>query len=610
MPSVKPSKFERAELSDDELEEGYRIRPAWEISIMGEGQQVVLPPSVHPDTGGKYNWSSPIADWKDLPLLDLGTGETSERPAESASKFEVAEVDLFDSRLSPDVVDLIVSGKDCKDRSAALFIVATAMVKQGYTDNEILTVLTDPDTYLGECAYDHAQTESRKRAARWVDRYTLTKVKREHSAEAVFREEVEASELSEIEAKAQFEHMTEPGDWREKIERVGGHAGGPPKPTMKNVHLILSNDVGRNLILRNDFSHSDTYGRSAPWGGARGGEIREVDFTRVKFWLAEHYRFEPPTSVIIEALQKIGDENRFHPVRDFLRSLEWDGVERLDGWLKTYMGATGPDLYLSAVGRKTLIGMVARIMEPGIKFDTVLILEGRQGCGKSTAVKILADPWFSDAAIDVGDKDSVLALQGVWVLEMGELSGLRKADVDSLKQFVSQATDRIRVPYGRLTESFPRQSIFIGTTNPGDYLKDTTGNRRFWPVSVEQCEFAKLKADRDQLLAEAVFKYDLGEDLHLAHGEEEKLAAREQAKRTFVDEWVSAIGSFLKSKPENFDTKLFTISDLFSLNGPLNGHKDHRGEQMRVGDALRQLGYTRRKTRRDGAQAYLWSKKG
>ena len=301
----------------------------------------------------------------------------------------------------------------------------------------------------------------------------------------------------------------------------------------------------------------------------------------------------------MEAVVKIADSNAYHPIRNYLSKLSWDGKERLDGWLKTYLGARGPKEYLEAVGRKTLIAMVARVMDPGCKFDNVLVLEGPQGCGKSTAVRILAEPWFSDTMITIGDKDAILAMRLAWVMELGELSSMRKADIDQLKQFISQPTDRIRVPYGRLTETFERQSIFIGTTNSSEYLKDTTGNRRFWPVEVTQCKFKELKRDRDQLLAEARAMWELGEPIYLEEQEVELVAQDEQASRVFVDAWAMVIEKFFAEKHENFPVERFSISDLFSDFGPLAKQNMSRAEQMRAADCLRVLGFEKIKSNKN-----------
>lgn len=612
MPSVKPSKFEERELSDADRNNGVRLRAAWEISVMGEGQQVVLPPSVHPDTGATYEWARPFNKFKTLPMVKLK--EMGPRAVEDATKggedivFE--DVDLTFSELPPATVDLITSGEGCSDRSAALFGAAAAMVKAGFSDNAILSVLTDRTNYLGDTAFEHSNTTSRKRAASWVRRYTLNKVKAEVKAERAFGEMVEETPLSEDASAEQITKLLKSKDWRTKIERTSENENARPRSILKNVILVMCGEAGADIFERDDFAGIESYTKAAPWGFSKAGqEIRDIDIVHIKVWLSENYRFEPPSSMILEAMLRIAASNSHHPVKRYLQGIEWDGVERVDNWLETYLGARGKRSYLQAVGRKTLCAMIARIMQPGVKFDHVLVLEGPQGCGKSTAVRTLSEPWFTDAMINIGDKDAVLSMRSAWVMELGELSSMRKADIDQLKQFVSQSTDRIRVPYGKLTESFPRQCIFIGTTNSSEYLKDTTGNRRFWPVTVTQLDHAALKKDRDQLLAEARFAWDLGEPLYLEDSNVENIARGEQEQRVLIDEWTGMLESFFEKESENFPIAKFTISDLFGDFGPFPGRPATPSDQMRVANGLRMLGFEKLRMRGKGSRRVFWVKR-
>ena len=217
MPSVDATKWEKAELTRDEIEEGIRMRPAFEISIMGDGSQVVLPPSIHPDTGQAYEWVKRLERFTDIPLVPLeGVARSNKKSDAPAQDFELVEVDLVSSKLPDSTVNLIMSGEGCQDRSAALFTVGLAMVKEGFTDNEILSVLTDPELYLGQCAYEHVQSSSRKRAAEWVRKYTLTKVRHELSAENLFAETVETKELGGKDTAKQEKELLN-RDWHYKI---------------------------------------------------------------------------------------------------------------------------------------------------------------------------------------------------------------------------------------------------------------------------------------------------------------------------------------------------------------------------------------------------------
>ena len=168
-------------------------------------------------------------------------------------------------------------------------------------------------------------------------------------------------------------------------------------------------------------------------------------------------------------------------MKAYLQGLLWDGVERLDRWLSTYLGAEDTD-YSRAVGSRWLISAVARIFQPGAKADCCLILEGPQGIRKSTALRTIAGEYFTDELADLGSKDAAMQTRGVWIIELSELDNLSHAEVARIKAFMSRTTDRFRPPYGmRLVES-PRQCVFAGTVNHGTYLRDETGGRRFWPV--------------------------------------------------------------------------------------------------------------------------------
>jgi predicted P-loop ATPase len=234
----------------------------------------------------------------------------------------------------------------------------------------------------------------------------------------------------------------------------------------------------------------------------------------------------------------------------------WDGTERVDKLLIDYMGADDTP-FNRAASRKTLCAAVARIMQPGIKFDYMLVLIGSQGIGKSSLFSKLAGKWFSDSLTTVQNKEAYEQLQGVWVIEMGELAATRKADVESLKHFLSKQTDSFRVAYGKHVSEFPRQCIFVGTTNDREFLKDRTGNRRFWPVSVTGQGTRNLwddldKQEIDQIWAEAMHKWHEGEALYLDRQLEEE-ARRIQEAHTEESPLYGMIQEFLERKlPENW----------------------------------------------------------
>ena len=201
------------------------------------------------------------------------------------------------------------------------------------------------------------------------------------------------------------------------------------KASAKNTKLILQNGVSQKAFIRDAFSLRDFYGIKSPWNDKKIDEsIADIDITNILFWLAEKWGIEPRDGTVVKAVAQIASENKIHPVRDYLEKLKWDGELRINTWLKTYLRAVGPEPYLEAISRKFLCAAVARILQPGIKFDHMLILEGPQGIGKSSAANILGGEWFSDPSINIGDKDSIQALHGKWIIEMGgELSKSHKS---------------------------------------------------------------------------------------------------------------------------------------------------------------------------------------
>ena len=257
-----------------------------------------------------------------------------------------------------------------------------------------------------------------------------------------------------------------------------------------------------------------------------------------------------------------GAEARHHPLREHLRALQWDGVSRLDDWLIRHLGAEDdPDGLHRAYGRKWLISAIARAMNPdgASKVDTMLVLEGRQGLKKSAVFEIIAgrQEWFTDNLGDITTKAAWENMQGVWIVELAELSSVTKADVDALKGFMSRKADPFRPAYGFVAKPHLRQCVFGGTVNPGSngYLKDETGARRFWCVEcgvgwddTREIDVAALRAERDQLLAEAVVHYDKGEIWYLDDQKLQRAQAVSASSRYEADLWQDAIEDYLSDK--------------------------------------------------------------
>jgi predicted P-loop ATPase len=289
-------------------------------------------------------------------------------------------------------------------------------------------------------------------------------------------------------------------------------------------------------------------------------------------------------------------ECRFHPVREWLKGLHWDGVQRVDTWLSTFLGAEKTP-YTIGIGRMFLIAMVARVFKPGCKADYMLVLEGKQGARKSTACSVLGGEWFSDNLPDVTcGKDVSQHLPGKWLIEIAEMSAMTRAETAQLKAFVTRTTERYRPSYGRKEVIQPRQCIFIGTTNKSAYLRDETGGRRFWPVKVDNIDIDKLKVARDQLFAEAVKLFEHGVPWHPDADFERQHIHPEQDARYETDAWEEPVRNHLKlHKPE----KVYLTELLANPLGiELAGRS--RATSNRVVAILERLCWTRLKKDSDG----------
>lgn len=293
--------------------------------------------------------------------------------------------------------------------------------------------------------------------------------------------------------------------------------------------------------------------------------------------------------VVHQAVDLRAKENAFHPVRDYLQGLAWDGGKRLTNWLSTYLGVEATP-YASGIGRMFMIAMVARIFEPGSKCDYMVVLEGAQGARKSTACAKLGGAWFSDNLPDVtAGKDVAQHLPGKWLIEIAEMSSMSRAESASLKAFITRPVERYRPSYGRREVVEPRQCVFIGTTNKSAYLRDETGGRRFWPVKVGTIDTDGLERDRDQLFAEAVAAYRDGARWWPDADFERQHIAPQQEERFEVDAWEDLIATYLSYKDEA------TLTDIATAESCLNmkAGQFNKAEQNRVVAVLERIGWKR-----------------
>ena len=337
--------------------------------------------------------------------------------------------------------------------------------------------------------------------------------------------ESDFKDLVEDESKA------ENNDWvlELKIDSKGDYL-----PTINNVKLILENENRlRGKLAYNAFTRRYTALGKLPWNdNTSEREWTDPDDAGLRHYIESAYGIKSKAA-IEDARVLVSQENGYHPVLDYLNSLEWDGKHRAEKLFIDYLGAAD-NAYTRACTKKALTAAVRRIYKPGTKFDNMPVLVGPQGCGKSHIIQLLGGNWFSDTLTTVQGKEAYEQLQGFWVIEIAELSAMRKSEVEAIKHFTAKSSDSYRAAYGHHTETHPRQCVFFGTTNRYEFLRDSTGNRRFWPIDVDPKKAVKdvftelTKYEVDQIWAEAVEAHKQGEALYLDTDELKTLAEQEQ----------------------------------------------------------------------------------
>ena len=422
---------------------------------------------------------------------------------------------------------------------------------------------TAPD---GSTVGDDADSMKRMQEYASADEATRRQLAEERHAQAV-------EEFSDLDAEGEQKAVGENANWQEGLD-IDRH--GKVKDTLGNLALILRNDprlkdIAYNIHRSGIDIRRDAEGRTTlPWAQLKPG-WNESDLGSIQIYLERVYGLYTP-SKLKGILLAIAAERSYHPIRDYLEALpEWDGVPRVETLFIDYLGS--PDtLYIRAIARKMMVAAVARIYEPGVKFDSVVVLNGPQGMGKSSFFAKLGGKWFSDSLTisDMKDKAAPEKLQGYWILELGELAGLKKMDVETVKAFITRQDDKFRHSYGYSVEDHPRQCIIVGSTNNGDgFLRDVTGNRRFWLVTCTTNSPHRpweVESIVPQQWAEAQVLYRAGEQLYLSP-EEEKQAGMEQTAALESDVREGMIAEYLdKLLPEDWDRM-----DLSERRGFLRG---------------------------------------
>jgi len=358
------------------------------------------------------------------------------------------------------------------------------------------------------------------------------------------------------------------------------------KNTLRNLTLILENDKNLTSIVFNQLLDGMEIKGDVPWSHP-SKYWRDADDAQLVSYIDKTYGTFSKRNYDI-AVAKVTDDRSYHPIRTFIDSLpEWDGEKRLDTLLIDYLGAEDNE-YTRAVTRKTICAAIKRVLVPGCKFDSILVLNGPQGIGKSTLIAKLAGEWFSDSLnlSDTKDKTAAEKLQGYWILEIGELAGLKKAEVETLRSFLSRQNDIYRASFGRRATPHLRQCVFFGTTNAeSGYLRDTTGNRRFWPVktpgSGNKHSWELTQYEIEQIWAEALVYVKGGEKLFL-DAKIDDLAKSVQRDAMEADEREGIVKEYLETLlPDEWD-KMTPFERRNFLSGSEFGESVHIGKAKRT----------------------------
>lgn len=374
------------------------------------------------------------------------------------------------------------------------------------------------------------------------------------------------------------------------------------KTIINLVGLFYRDENLQDLFIFNEFSGTVEYSRDAIWHDVKKGqELRDKDIVFVQYYLCHNKFFEMGNDKITNAIIEISERHKYHPIRFYLRQLEWDGIPRLDRWLIETCGADD-NSYTKAVGSKYLMAAVARIYEPGIKFDNVLVLEGPENIGKSTVFRTLSSPWFTDS-IDLMQKDEriIEKMRGNWFLEVAEMFGVNDSNQERIKSFLTRQDDVHRLPYDRLTERLKRQSVFCGSSNKLAYLFGEDGNRRFWPIKCSKINIEWLKENKNQLFAEAKDRFLNDEKLYLDQELFEFAKKIQQEKLSVNEVWCEMIDKFLIGRNEI--TMRSILEDCLRVD-----MKDlhNRAYAINIGRILKKLGFEKRDTTRNDGKRYVY----
>lgn len=603
------------------------------IDIKAHGGWTVLPPSVSTKSGFKYKWLSPLPI-AELPMWLLEALTPSDRPLETHFT-HLGTIPEHLKRLQiHDVTRSIESNLRTEytpAEHARLVSALTAIpITCGYDDFLKIGMA------LKELEWDRSDGISIS-----FDIWNGWCAQSEFHNEAGLESKWNSFKRSGV-TVASIYHMARQCGWNggappvvgsappagalDKPQQLNGHAGpvqtlpaafltppqgvthfpdinpdtGLPKSTCTNAGVAIT---AMGISCRKDLFHEKMMVGGQPiqqWAGDLSDDVVAVIRKLIRF----RFGFDPNKANTTDACIQLCLEHQFDPVCDYLDSLRWDGWPRLDTWMQRYLSAADTELNRT-IGRLALVAAVRRARSPGTKFDQIIVLEGVEGKGKSTAIEIMAGREnFSDQKIlGLTDKEQQEAITGIWLYEIAELTGMRRAETDHVKAFASRTVDRARPAYGRFRVDRPRRAICFATTNDDEYLKSETGNRRFWPVVTGSIDLEKLKRDRDQVWAEAASVEARGGSIGLP----ERLwaaAGEEQDRRKEADDWFEKISNYIALK----GLTDVTVSDVLCDNQFIQRKLDaiSRGDAMRAGAILKRLRFVRYHKRIENGYAWRY----
>ena len=374
---------------------------------------------------------------------------------------------------------------------------------------------------------------------------------------------------------------------------------GVPKPLLANCIIALRRSPEwRGVLAWDEFARCVVARKAAPWEKTPSSEWTNQHDRLAVDWL-QHQGILAGLNVVGQSVQTVAQETPFHNLRDWLNNEVWDGTLRLETWLIKYLGVSD-SAYARAVGARWLISAVARIMKPGAKVDHCLILEGPQGIGKSKVFAVLGGDYYTDEIAELGSKDASLQTMGIWVVELAELDSMSRSDLSRVKAFLTRSTNRFRPPYGARLIKSPRQCIFGGTVNFYDYLKDSSGDRRFWPVLCQKIDIDGLAKVRDQLWAEAVHAYRAGQVWWLDTPELIAAAAAEQSDRYHGDAWQNKIADYTENKQD------VSVDDILTYCLQKPAAQWQQTDKNRIATCLQSLKWTRYRAAADARGHRAW----